>query len=299
MLIEACREGLIARFRHLGAEAHFLVYDLLPMLLPDCFPPGAAAMHEAWLRSITQADGAVCISAAVAGDLQRWLQTADGIDQLPRRVNWFHLGADLDGEPGGAPVQPAASARRALRPGFLMVGTIEPRKGYLQAIEAFDLLWSRGIDVDLVIVGREGWKILSDQERSPVRRIVERLQTHPELGRRLAWLSDASDDELRGAYADADCLIAASLGEGFGLPLVEAARHGLPVIARDIPAFREIGGEAPTYFAGAEPAALADAVEAWLHRHPDRSRRPAPVAWQSWDASAARLMEILLDHASG
>ena len=56
-------------------------------------------------------------------------------------------------------------------------------------------------------------------------------------------------------------LIAASECEGFGLPLIEAARQGLPVIARDIPVFREVAGDHAFYYSAGRPEELADALE--------------------------------------
>lgn len=108
-------------------------------------------------------------------------------------------------------------------PSFLMVGTIEPRKGHAQTIAAFDELWSRGFDINLVIVGKQGWMVET---------LSERLRTHPEFGQRLFWLEGISDEYLEKLYVASACLIAASEGEGFGLPLIEAAQHKLPIIAR-------------------------------------------------------------------
>ena len=65
---------------------------------------------------------------------------------------------------------------------------------------------------------------------------------------RFSWLPKASDATLRGLYRSATSLIAASRDEGFGLPIVEAAKHGLPIIARDIPVFREVGCDGADYF---------------------------------------------------
>ena len=61
--------------------------------------------------------------------------------------------------------------------------------------------------------------------------------------RPLTWLRDASDEELRLEYLEADLLVMASRGEGFGLPIVEALAHGTPVVARDLPVFRELLGD--------------------------------------------------------
>ena len=143
----------------------------------------------------------------------------------------------------------------SLRPSFLMVGTVEPRKGHTQALAAFEKLWEQGLDANLVIVGNQGWNMES---------LADRLRHHPEQGKRLFWLEGISDEYLEKIYAASTCLIAASEGEGFGLPLIEAAQHKLPIIARDIPVFREVAGEHAHYFNGLEPQVLADAIKHWL-----------------------------------
>jgi glycosyltransferase involved in cell wall biosynthesis len=145
-----------------------------------------------------------------------------------------------------------------------MVGTVEPRKGYLQAIAAFEHLWNEGVDANIVIVGKEGWKDLPNDLRRTIPEIVSRLRHHPELGRRLFWLEGISDEYLEKIYTASTCLIAASEGEGFGLPLIEAAQHKLPIIVRDIPVFREVAGNHAFYFSGKEPTDLAGAVVRWL-----------------------------------
>jgi glycosyltransferase involved in cell wall biosynthesis len=94
--------------------------------------------------------------------------------------------------------------------------------------------------------------------------LVERLRSHPELGKRLEWIDDAGDVELAHLYRSSTALIAASSAEGFGLPLLEAAGFGLPIIARDIPVFREIAGPHVTYFNGDDPLDLAESVEAFV-----------------------------------
>jgi glycosyltransferase involved in cell wall biosynthesis len=99
---------------------------------------------------------------------------------------------------------------------------------------------------------------------------------------------------LQQVYQASVCLLAPSEGEGFGLPLIEAARCGLPVIARDIPVFREVAGGGAFYFSGMEGASLAEAVRAWLELHAD-GVHPAPsgMKWNTWQQNAEALMAIL------
>jgi glycosyltransferase involved in cell wall biosynthesis len=89
-----------------------------------------------------------------------------------------------------------------------------------------------------------------------------------------------SDDELRKLYAGASCFVMPSLHEGFGLPLAEAMAAGVPAVASDIPALREVGGEAVRYanprdaegFAAAVGAALDDREGSQLRAAAGRGR---------------------------
>lgn len=266
-----------------GVKVFFVVYDLLPILMPHAFAL-EQDIHRTWLETITDFDGAACISRAVADELSEWLAENGRQRIRPYHIDWFHLGADIENSVPtfGLPPDADKVLRQIARvPGFLMVGTVEPRKGHQQTLEAFERLWSRGIDVNLVIVGKEGWK---------VDRLVERLRHHPEQGKRLFWLMGISDEYLEKVYAASACLIAASEGEGFGLPLIEAARHKLPILARGIPVFREIAGEHASYFDGLDPDALASAIEEWLATAAaGQTLQSSGMRWLTWVESAEQL----------
>jgi len=296
--VAAGQGGVFDRLRAEGVRLHFIVYDLLPILMPQVFPPGGFEFHK-WLALVGRvADGAICISRAVADELKLWLESADLRRKAPLAVGWFHLGADIENSSptrGRPPEADTHLARLRARPTFLMVSTIEPRKGYLQALDAVTLLWRRGIDINLAIVGKEGWRGLPEASRRSIPEIVGRLRDHPEAGRRLFWMDDASDEFLDEVYAASTCLIAASEGEGFGLPLIEAARHDLPVLCRDLPVFREIAGGHASYFSGLAPAALADAVQHWLGLwRDDRHPGSAGMSRQAWAESAEQLLRVVL-----
>lgn len=68
--------------------------------------------------------------------------------------------------------------------------------------------------------------------------LVNKIKNHPQLNKLFFWFSGIDDNLLAEIYECPLCLICASTGEGFGLPIIEAAQHNLPVIARDIPVFR-------------------------------------------------------------
>jgi glycosyltransferase involved in cell wall biosynthesis len=120
-----------------------------------------------------------------------------------------------------------------------MVGTLEPRKGHQQMLGIFEQLWNQDEDIQLVIVGRHGWLM---------EEFLEKLKNHGELSKRLYWLPGASDEFLAKIYDACTCLLAGSIDEGYGLPLVEAIQRDKSVLARDIEVFREIGGLNVSYF---------------------------------------------------
>ena len=295
-VIDASAQNVYREWREAGASIQFVVYDMLPALRPEWFPPWAGPAHERWARVIAQeGDRLICISHAVADETRRWL-AAEGAPAV--EVHGWALGADMDatsptrGLPDDA-VEILAKIQQ--RHSFLMVGTVEPRKGHLQALEAFEHLWEHGSDAQLVIVGSEGWKGVPVEFCRNLPHIIERLNGHPELGRKLIWLKGISDEFLDQIYASARCLLAASEGEGFGLPLIEAARHGIPILARDIPVFREVGGQHAAYFTATAPPDLAAAIRDWLARYEGGERvLPGHMRWLSWAQSAELLKEIVL-----
>lgn len=275
--------------RQNGVKVWFLVYDLLPVLHPEWFPLELSTIFDQWLSIIAQCDGAVCISRETASNLRNWCLEKGVVRMRPYRIMTLSLGHDLIsskpsiGMPEGAQY---VLSNLQVRPSFLIVGTIEPRKGHEQTIEAFDMLWEEGFDLNLVIVGKQGWMF---------EKLINRIQTHPELGKRFFWLEGISDEYLEKIYIHSTCLIVASEGEGFGLPIIEAAQHRVSIIVRDIPVFREAAGQWAYFFSGKSPSDLAIAVKNWLElykskKHPESSG----MHLTTWEQSINRLKEILL-----
>lgn len=298
LAVEAERSGVFAQLKNNSVKLCFIVYDLLPIQMPDVFPPGQFGFVE-WINAVNRvADGVICISSAVAEEFRLWAEISGSQRLKPFKIDWFHLGADVE---SSAPTRGLPkNARQILtrinaRPSFLMVGTIEPRKGYMQTLEAFTELWKNGSDTNLIIVGGEGWKSLPDDMRRTIPEITNRLRNHPELNKRLYWLEGVSDEYLEKIYASSTCLISASEGEGFGLPLIEAAQHGLPIIARDIPVFREVAGDYAFYFSGLESGDLADAIKQWLLLNAEgKAPQSDTMPYLTWRESAVQLVSRLL-----
>lgn len=276
--------------RDLGTSIFFVVYDLLPVLMPDKFHESASAVHKQWLEIVTHFDGAACISGAVASELKVFMKE-QGCKRLRHfHICVFHLGADIAQSVPTIGLPPDADtvlAQIASFTSFLSVGTIEPRKGQSQTLAAFNELWAKGYEVNLVIVGKYGWN---------TEKLVEQINAHPLLGKHLFWLNGISDEYLEKVYSSCKSLIAASEGEGFGLPLIEAAQHKLPIIARDIPVFKEVAGEGALYFSGKNASDIGCRIEKWLelfkqNLHPQSDK----IRWITWDESAAQLLSGILN----
>lgn len=286
--VVTAQRSYLAGLRQDGVKVFFVVYDLLPILMPRAFLPGMAEVHKSWIDTISVFDGAICISRAVANELSGYLQSNSPARLRPFKIGWFHLGANFENHRStlGLPEDASTVLNEFLnRPTFLTVGTIEPRKGYGQTLAAFELLWEQGVQANLVIVGKPGWKVDN---------LVDRLRNHSELGKRLFWLEGISDEYLEKVYTVSTCLIVASEGEGFGLPLIEAARRKLPIIARDIPVFREVAGEHACYFSGLKARDLADVIEIWFKLyHTGKHPTSDPIPQLTWKQSAQELISAL------
>jgi glycosyltransferase involved in cell wall biosynthesis len=287
----------LSRFRSHGVCVYFVIYDLIPLMYPEWFE-GTNAWFEGndylrlfnyWFECVSEeGDGLVCISDSVRQDVEAWRAHHQPKRADFAKLGYFHLGSDITGSIPSRGLPSDATdvlGRLKLSTTFLMVGTLEPRKGHELALDAIESLWGHGKDVTLVFVGRAGWKI---------ERLIARLENHPRIGKQLFWLDAISDEYLREVYMASSALLALSSAEGFGLPLVEAAHFRLPLIVRNIPVFREICDEAATYFNGSSSDELQTLLNNWLkERDAGKCRYPDNMEVLSWSDSAQQLMSAI------
>lgn len=280
-----------ARLQSMGVEIIYVVYDLIPILKPEAFVKELTEEFIGWAQTTSYADGVMCISRSVADEYLYWLERNKPQRSTPLKIGYFHLGADIDnsiptvGMPEDADLL-LSSMKNDLN--FIMVGTLEPRKGHLNTVKSFEKLWQQGYNINLFIVGRKGW--LSDD-------ITDYINEHPDLNKRLFWFNGVSDEYLENIYGISNCLIAASNAEGFGLPLIEAARHKLAIIARDIPVFREVAGNNAYYFNGYTPELQSEEMKKWIAlwdkgQHPDS----AGMKFLTWNESSVQFIESFVNN---
>ncbi len=287
----------LRRYKDLGVSIYFVIYDLVPLMHPEWFE-GTNEWFEGndylklfsyWFDCVVElSDGLLCISKSVLKDVEAWLRIHKSNRTLPPKMAFFYLGSDINQSVPSLGLPPDAdkilSVLRAST-SFLMVGTIEPRKGHELALSAFERLWGMGENVNLVIVGRVGWK---------VDHLVERIKLHPRFGTNLIWLPNISDEFLREVYVSSTILLALSMAEGFGLPLVEAAYFGLPLIVRDIPVFREICGSGVTYFKGVSSDDLYVLIQETLNKcKSGEVFSQEKISIMSWKESAHQLLSAI------
>lgn len=200
-----------------GLKVVSFVHDLFPLKYPEYFDKESIRYFKLWLLMTLKISDVLIFSSNVNLDDFKMRNF-----NFKGRVEVIGLGASIDG-----PVLPSRT-RSSLA--LLAVSTIEPRKGYQDILDAYDILNALGYPVTLDIVGRYGW----GQEE-----LKNRILNHPELGRTLTWYNDCSDQQLTEIYRRTSVTIMASFDEGWGLSLEEGLRHGHKIVARDIPIFRQ------------------------------------------------------------
>lgn len=288
-LVICAQEAFFQKLKIFGIKTVFIVYDLLPITLEGMFIEAAKHRHEEWMRIVSEADEAICISETVSNDVKKWIRANNPLRINKIQIKKFSLGADLEnsiktiGIPNDSRHLLGELASRA---SFLMVGTVEPRKGHKDVLDTFDEIWSAGKLNNLVIVGKQGWMVEG---------LIERIRSHKYYDKYLFWINDASDEYLQELYKICTCLIAASYGEGFGLPLIEAARFGVPIIARDIPIFREVMGSSVNYFGSDDRAKLINLIEKFeSNRNKCLVKYADGFSWISWKQSSEELIQHVI-----
>lgn len=260
------------------------IYDLLPITLPPTdVVSGGKIWFEGWVRSaIAASDNLLCISRTIADELIAYMTQHDlGAPGL--QVGYWHLGSLPPLSPDQA--KPDSTLDAAL-PYALMVGTIEPRKNHELALDTFERLWQKGSKLSLAIAGRKGWLL---------EEFMNRLRSHPALGTTLFLFEDFDDAQIAELYRKASVFLFLSKGEGFGLPLVESASYGTPIICSDIAVFREIADGHATFVKTEDPNALADDIEQWLAASAAKTS-PCSTGMKrlTWEQSTEALINVVV-----
>ncbi|AAC07142.1 glycosyltransferase family 4 protein [Aquifex aeolicus] len=293
LTLEAYKSGFFDYLKFKKTKTVFLVYDLIPIKFPEYFPKRFNKIHEIWLKIVLETSDLIfTISNTVKEDILEFSKKKN----LPfpeEKIKVLPLGAETEKAPNVTKVSEKEKEiiqKVSKEPFFLMVSTLEPRKGHFQVLKAFEILWKKGINVNLVIVGKEGWK---------VRKLVKHIKKHRFLGKHLFWFGYVSDELLKELYKRALALIAASEDEGFGLPIVEAFRNNTPVIARDIKVFREIAGDNAFFFENTKnPEVIANAIKTWLELY-RKGLHPKPANLKqykyTWENHCKLLIKYLTE----
>jgi glycosyltransferase involved in cell wall biosynthesis len=250
-------------------KAAITVHDATPWLYRDTISAGMRFYYGPLYKQALRR--AACI-LTVSESSRTDLVTAVGVS--PEHIHVTHNGVDrcfFDAQPPRGPRAPY----------LLAVGTLEPRKNIPVLLDAFRQLRAEGRDLQLVLVGRQGWA-----DSLPL----------AELAAHVRLTGSIPDSELAELYAGASCFVLPSLYEGFGLCLVEAMAAGAPAVASDIPALRELAGDTVRYAPPGSSQAFAEAIRRALDQRQESSvlaqRARERARRFSWDKCAAETVEV-------
>jgi glycosyltransferase involved in cell wall biosynthesis len=224
------------------------ILDLQHEFLPENFPRWELAYRRIVYRTTARRSRLVI---AISEDARETLVERLSLD--PDRVRTIHLGVDLER------FSPGEGAREDF---VLYPANRWKHKNHETLFRAMALL----PDLRLILTGR-------GHPRDPAR---ERVYD--------AGLVSA--DQLVSFYRRAAALVFPSLYEGFGQPVLEALACGCPVACSDLPALREVAGDAAEYFDPLEPASITEATRRAIARGGDAG--PARAARFTWDECARK-----------
>ncbi|MCU0791563.1 MAG: glycosyltransferase family 4 protein [Opitutaceae bacterium] len=248
-------------------------HDLLDEHFHDGFSGNPRQFRLQLRQTLARADAVVAVSETTRADVIRFAGVApDRVVVCPHGVS-----PSLGSRPAEEQVAAFRARHRLERPYLLYVGRHNSYKNLSTLIEGWRLLRESGRTFQLCCVG-------DDAALPP--HLADYVARH-RLASSLRPLPRLDDAELAAAYAGASAFVFPSLWEGFGLPIIEAAAAGCPLVLSDIPAFREVAGERACFFDPCSPVSLADALSRALadREHPRWTKQELAGRFD-WDASA-------------
>ena len=214
------------------------IHDLAFLFYPKTFRAKDVILHRLYVRqAITRADHLIAITQATKDDIVN-------IYKVPEeKVSVVYHGIDHDRfrapqEPDQEAIQAVKEKYNITKPYLMYVGNVQPRKNVQGLIRAFDAMKKEGRDdYQLVIAGANAW--LVDEIMKDVGDV---------LSDDIIFTGRFADEELPPLLWGATAFALPSFYEGFGLPILEAAACGTPVLVADTPSMVEVGGEATVSF---------------------------------------------------
>lgn len=227
------RPNTLARLKRVpGLQITVMVHDTIPLDFPQFTRDGEPERFRTTLEAtLALADLVICNSAATAADVGRHAK-----GRLPRLLV-AHPGIDL-APPDPTLIPPDLDL---LPQYFVTLGTIEPRKNHALLLDVWEDILREIPEAEaprLLIIGRRGWRNAD---------VFARLDSAPFMGRVVHELPGLPDAAVSALLAGAKGLLMPSRAEGFGLPYLEGAALGLPVVAAPLPVAKEVLGPAGIY----------------------------------------------------
>jgi glycosyltransferase involved in cell wall biosynthesis len=265
----------------LGASFVCFIHDLIPIEFPEYGRPGQDAKHRQRIdTAVRMADAFVVNSASTRDALLPYLHAAGR--NVPLLV--APLGVRSIVPPGSPAAEPAAD------PYFVYVGTIEPRKNHLLLLHIWRHLVERmGAQAPrLVLIGQRGW----ENEM-----VVDILDRSVLLRGHVIEHNALPDMQVQALIAGSRALLLPSFAEGYGLPLAEALALGVPALCSDLPALREVGGEAPDYLDPIDGLgwmnAILDYIDPQSPRRTAQLRRIATWSAPQWPPHLEAVLRLI------
>lgn len=270
------QQALVDQKHVVGLRVYQVLYDLTPILLPQCFGPGFSAVYARYLfEAMSLSDGMISISQRSRADALRF---CEGLLLPAPPINVFRLGDEpIAGPDGPEPVDSLTD-----QDFILSVGTIESRKNHLLLYQA----WKRAQELEralpiLVIVGRPGWAANDT---------IYAMRNDPAVNGSIHLLDEVSDARLQWLYERCLFTIYPSLYEGWGLPIAESLARSKLCLASSSSAMPEVAGDLIDYFSPYDAGECLRLIERYLD--PDTlSAKARQIEAQyrvtSWDAAFA------------
>jgi len=232
----------------------FFIHDMLPIEMPEYFRHAEYERHGNRLRNLaTFGAGAIVTTHVVRAALEHHLSLL-GRSDMPILV------APIPASPIFSRLE-TLDARLSKHPYFIICGTIEPRKNHLMLLHVWrEIVLRYGAAAPkLIIVGTRGW----ENEN-----VVDLLERCKPLREQIIEISGLSTPCFKRLLAGARALLMPSFGEGYGLPFVEAQAANVPVIASDIPVFRETGGDRVTFISPIDGEKWLETIRSFAFESP-------------------------------